>query len=466
MYFELSDDIYFPDPRLILGEYQSETLYALGGDYQPKRLLEAARWGIFPWSPFRSQVKSWHCPADRFVIFPNEIHISHSMRQLIKKGIYRLSVDEDFEGVINGCAEFRIESDGAWLGGDLIDSVIELHKQGFAHSIEVWDGEKLVGGLYGELVDGIFFGESMFSRVPSGSKLALIHLAKLMQEKGYLLIDCQMPTDHLKSMGGRTISYSEYLKLKGIGDGPTALRPQQLSWLNPKVQVFDTQLNPVRSSKSFINFLTYCEFDIQLLNNEYINNLEGRDREFANYLRQNLLVFISEKIKKQAPVEFVEIEKAESEEESLIWVSKSWDELTTLDLYDILKLRSEVFVNEQNCPYQDIDDKDQKSLHLMCLATDGNLAAYLRIIPNGVESDTEGSIGRVIVRKQYRGKGLGHKLINRGIEIYKHEVGCKYPIVIHAQSQLENFYSKHNFVAISEPFMFEGLLHTMMKLEF
>jgi len=466
MYFELSDDIIFPDPRLILGEHQSETLYALGGDYQPKRVLEAARWGIFPWSPFRSPIKSWHCPAERFVIFPNEIHISHSMRQLIKKGTYRLSVDEDFEGVINGCAEFRIDSDGAWLGGDLIDAVIELHKQGHAHSVEVWDGEKLVGGLYGELVDGIFFGESMFSRVPSGSKLALIHLAKLMQEKGYLFIDCQMPTDHLKSMGGRTISYDEYLQLKGISEGPSALRPQQLSWLNPKVQAFDTQLNPIKSSQSFINFLTYCEFDVRLLDINYINSLDDHNREFATYIRNNMVAFISDKMKKQTPVEFVEIEKAENEKDTLIWISKSWDELTTYDLYDILKLRSEVFVNEQNCTYQDMDDKDQKSLHLMCMTTEGELAAYLRIIPNGVESKTEGSLGRVIVSKSFRGNGIGHKLINRGIELYKHEVGRKYPITIHAQSHLEKFYAKHNFVATSDPFMYEGLMHTLMKLEF
>jgi leucyl/phenylalanyl-tRNA--protein transferase len=155
----------------------------------------------------------------RFVIFPEEIHVSHSMRTLMNKDRYRMSINEDFEGVINNCSELRIEENGAWLGPAMIEAYTELHRQGFAASVEVWEKpgegteERLVGGLYGVTIGRAFFGESMFSLVPSASKLALIHLAQTMKKTGGRIIDCQFHTPHLESMGGRYISYEEYMQI-------------------------------------------------------------------------------------------------------------------------------------------------------------------------------------------------------------------------------------------------------------
>ena len=159
----------------------------------------------------------WYCPMQRFVIFPEEIHVSHSMRTLMNKGKYSVGINEDFEGVIRGCSEAqgRINEEGAWLGENIIKAYTELHDQGFAASVEVWDDEtgKLVGGLYGVTIGKAFIGESMFSLVPSASKLALIFLARFLQKNGGKMIDCQLETPHLKSMGGRYISYEEYMKI-------------------------------------------------------------------------------------------------------------------------------------------------------------------------------------------------------------------------------------------------------------
>lgn len=146
------------------------------------------------------------------------------------------------------------------------------------------------------------------------------------------------------------------------------------------------------------------------------------------------------------------------------WIYKTYEELSLDELYSILKLRSEVFVVEQNCVYLDLDDKDRLCWHLMGM--DGNrLVTYMRIFPTGVEEDLAGSIGRIIVVPDLRGTGLGHILVDKGIALYNELVGKTHPIIIHAQSQLERFYSHHGFKATSEPYMFEGLLHTNMILE-
>lgn len=217
MVFEIddqSDEIYFPDPRL--GD--DDGCFAIGGDLSIDRLLLAYSNGIFPWYSFRDQKDVlWYCPMRRFVIFPEEIHVSHSMRTLMNKKRYSVGINEDFEGVIRGCSKSdgRYEEDGAWLGEDIIKAYTELHNQGFAASVEVWDNEteQLVGGLYGVTIGKVFIGESMFSLVPSASKLALIFLARFLQEHGGRMIDCQLETSHLKSMGGRYISYEEYMKI-------------------------------------------------------------------------------------------------------------------------------------------------------------------------------------------------------------------------------------------------------------
>lgn len=211
MVFKLSEDLIFPDPHL--GE--PDGLLAVGGDLSVDRLLLAYSNGIFPWYSFRQPDILWYCPMQRFVIFPNEVHVSHSMRTLIRKNRYRMSINENFPEVIRNCSinGGRDEMEGAWLGSDMIEAYTELHRQGFAASVEVWEEEKLVGGLYGVNLGKAFFGESMFSLAPNGSKLALIHLAEFFRDHGGTLIDCQFETPHLRSMGGRFISYGEYMRL-------------------------------------------------------------------------------------------------------------------------------------------------------------------------------------------------------------------------------------------------------------
>ena len=218
MIVRLDDKLWFPDPRY--GE--EDGLVAVGGDLSVDRLLLAYSYGFFPWFSFRNREEPlWYCPLQRFVIFPKEIHISHSMRQLINKNQYGLTINKDFDGVIRGCAtaQNRNTEEGAWLGPNIIEAYTELHRQGFAASVEVWEkqseneDDRLVGGLYGVNLGRAFFGESMFSLVPSASKLALIFLARLFGSRGGIMIDCQFETPHLRSMGGRYIPYEKYIAL-------------------------------------------------------------------------------------------------------------------------------------------------------------------------------------------------------------------------------------------------------------
>lgn len=227
MIFELSDEIGFPDPRL--GE--EDGFFAIGGDLSEERLLLAYEYGIFPWYSFKPEEYpqemlepktgkprvQWWCPMQRFVIFPSEIHISHSMRQMLNKaaeGEYKVTFNQAFEQVINQCGVIREDEQGAWLGEDIKKAYTQLHKRGYAMSVEVWDKEEtLIGGLYGVTMGKVFIGESMFSLKPSASKLALIALARVLSPMSGSLIDCQLETSHLKSMGGRYIPYEEYLKI-------------------------------------------------------------------------------------------------------------------------------------------------------------------------------------------------------------------------------------------------------------
>ena len=189
MIVRLDDKLWFPDPHY--GE--DDGLVAVGGDLSVDRLLLAYSYGFFPWFSFRNrEAPLWYCPLQRFVIFPQEIHISHSMRQLINKNQYGLTINKDFDGVIRGCAtaQNRNTEDGAWLGPDIIKAYTELHHQGFASSVEVWEKQ----------ADGIRL-------------VALIFLARLFGSRGGLMIDCQFETPHLRSMGGRYISYDEYIAL-------------------------------------------------------------------------------------------------------------------------------------------------------------------------------------------------------------------------------------------------------------
>ena len=211
--FQLDDKLWFPDPHF--GE--DDGLVAVGGDLSVDRLLLAYSNGFFPWFSFRNREEPlWYCPLQRFVIFPREIHVSHSMRQIFRQNRYRVTINKDFDGVIRGCAtaQNRNEEEGAWLGPKIIEAYTELHRQGFAASVEVWDQDgRLVGGLYGVNLGRAFFGESMFSLVPNASKIALIYLARYFGQLGGVMIDCQLETPHLRSMGGRYIPYEEYCAL-------------------------------------------------------------------------------------------------------------------------------------------------------------------------------------------------------------------------------------------------------------
>lgn len=220
------DEIGFPDPR----KGEEDGLFAVGGDLSAERLLLAYSHGIFPWYAFRAEDScpelidpatgkpyiQWWCPMQRFVILPGDIHVSHSMRPLLHKvhtGEIQVTLNADFERVIDLCGSLREEHEGAWLGPEMKAAYIELNKRGYAVSVEVWEKEELIGGLYGVSLGHGFFGESMFSLKPSASKIALIMLAKLMKTTTVRLIDCQFETEHLKKMGGHYISYDEYMAL-------------------------------------------------------------------------------------------------------------------------------------------------------------------------------------------------------------------------------------------------------------
>lgn len=210
MIFDLTHSTDFPDPR-----YGNRSgFYAVGGEITPERLANAYPLGIFPYYAYKEEQICWWAPQKRFVIYPSEIHISHSMRNLMNKGKLHCTINQDFAGVLTGCAciDGRIEEDNAWLGPELIDTWMELHDMGLAKSVEVWEDGDLVGGLYGFACGRCFIGDSMFSVVPSASKLAMIHLAGHMERQGGSFIDCQLETPHLKSMGARYITYDEYLK--------------------------------------------------------------------------------------------------------------------------------------------------------------------------------------------------------------------------------------------------------------
>ncbi len=208
MVYLLDERLIFPNPE----EGEPNGLLAVGGDLSQERLRLAYHHGIFPWFDFRKGVIEWWCPMMRFVIFPNEIHISHSMRTLLNKKKYAVTFNKDFRQVIENCGKLRIDLEGAWLGPQMTEVYIGLHQNHMAASVEVWEGEKLVGGLYGVTIGRCFIGESMFSLVPSGSKVALIALAQYMAENDGVMIDCQLHTKHLESMGGRFIRYEEYME--------------------------------------------------------------------------------------------------------------------------------------------------------------------------------------------------------------------------------------------------------------
>ncbi|WP_426582768.1 leucyl/phenylalanyl-tRNA--protein transferase [Mucilaginibacter sp. R-33] len=204
MIFRLDERLIFPKPDLA----EPDGLLAVGGDLSTKRLLLAYQNGIFPWYSDDTPIL-WYSPHERFVLFPDELKVSKSMRQVLRSGKLNVTVDTCFNDVITACSTAPREGqDGTWIVPDMIAAYNRLHLEGYAHSVEVWQDDKLVGGLYGVHVGDVFCGESMFSRVSNASKTALIYLCNTGL---YKLIDCQVHTGHLESLGARMISREQYM---------------------------------------------------------------------------------------------------------------------------------------------------------------------------------------------------------------------------------------------------------------
>lgn len=205
---QLTDDkTQFPDLDTALDE--PDGLLAMGGDLTPKRLLNAYRSGIFPWFSEGEPIL-WWSPAKRATIEPQNCHISSSMRRLIRKNNFTVTINHAFPEVINYCAQPRAAQAETWITEKMINAYLELHHYGAAHSVEVWQGDRLVGGLYGVAIGRIFCGESMFSRVSNSSKIAFIALNQHLNRFSGRLIDCQMQTTHLHSLGVEEISRKNF----------------------------------------------------------------------------------------------------------------------------------------------------------------------------------------------------------------------------------------------------------------
>jgi leucyl/phenylalanyl-tRNA--protein transferase len=201
----------FPDPSTAATEPNG--LLAAGGDLAPERLLAAYRQGIFPWYEVGQPILWWP-PDPRAVLLPSRLHVSRSLQRLLRRDRYRVSVDQAFDLVIDGCANARLTS-GTWITPEMHSAYADLHRLGHAHAIETWDGPELVGGLYGISLGGVFFGESMFSRAPDASKVALVKLVHMAERRGIKLIDCQVETRHLCSLGSELMPRAEFVSLIG-----------------------------------------------------------------------------------------------------------------------------------------------------------------------------------------------------------------------------------------------------------
>ena len=205
--YVLDKDIIFPPAE----HADEDGLLAIGGDLSMERLLEAYRHGIFPW--YENNYILWWCPDPRFVLFPGELKVSNSMKQVIKKEEFEFRINSNFSGVISQCKSIsRRGQESTWITEDMRNAYINLHLQGYAHSAETWKNGELVGGLYGIRMGNLFFGESMFSRVSNASKFAFIKYVQQLQSEGVRLIDCQVYTAHLESLGARMIPRKIFLE--------------------------------------------------------------------------------------------------------------------------------------------------------------------------------------------------------------------------------------------------------------
>ncbi|MFC0669264.1 leucyl/phenylalanyl-tRNA--protein transferase [Azotobacter chroococcum] len=213
------DSLSFPPLERALREPNG--LLAVGGDLSAERLIQAYRHGCFPWYQ-AGQPILWWSPNPRTVLLPQELHVSRSLRKILRQERFQVTFDRDFSAVIQACAGPRNYADGTWITPEMQAAYRELQRRGIAHSVEVWQNDNLVGGLYGLAIGQLFFGESMFSHVDNASKVGFTTLVRRLKQWGFVLIDCQMPTQHLQSLGARSISRSEFADyLKRYLDQPS-----------------------------------------------------------------------------------------------------------------------------------------------------------------------------------------------------------------------------------------------------
>jgi leucyl/phenylalanyl-tRNA--protein transferase len=208
----------FPDPKTALKEPNG--LLAVGGDLSCERLLRAYRQGIFPWYSEGEPIL-WWSPDPRVVIFPGHLHISRSLKKTLSQQKFTFTYNRAFADVIRACSEPRAKQSGTWITPKMQEAYIQLHQRGFAQSLECWQGNKLVGGIYGVVLGKCFFGESMFSRVSNASKAVLVELDSHLQTQGFILLDCQVSSDHILSMGAVEIPRQHFLQYIRKGLEPT-----------------------------------------------------------------------------------------------------------------------------------------------------------------------------------------------------------------------------------------------------
>ena len=207
----LLDEDNFDFPTL---EMMNNDLVAVGGDFHPQRLLNAYENGLFPWFMDEYNHIHWFSPQERMVLYPDEMKVSKSLKKTIKNKGFVVKTNENFEEVMRNCASIkRKHEDDTWINEHFIQAYVNLHKLGYAYSIETYLDDQLVGGLYGVLIDDIFCGESMFAKVSDASKVAFYHLCKQAKENGINLIDCQVHNEHLESLGAKEIPRKEYFKI-------------------------------------------------------------------------------------------------------------------------------------------------------------------------------------------------------------------------------------------------------------
>ena len=208
MYF-LHKELFFPD----VTEADGDGILAVGGDLSPERLILAYQSGIFPWFDSDEPILWWATPR-RMVLFPDELVVSKSMRSILRKELFTITFNKDFRAVISNCSTIKRNGQrGTWISDEMIEAYVKLHEMGQAKSVEVWQNNELVGGLYGIDLGTIFCGESMFSKVSNASKVAFITLVENLKIRKYKLIDCQVHNDHLESLGAREIDRAEFMKI-------------------------------------------------------------------------------------------------------------------------------------------------------------------------------------------------------------------------------------------------------------